>query len=74
MTRPSELREMPDDALLEHIEEVRQELFGLRFKNATSELENTARIRHARKDLARALTIANERGLDTSIRRKRDDG
>ena len=55
---------MTDDVLLEHIRTTRQEIFGLRFQNATGELENTARIGAARRDLARALTIARERSLD----------
>jgi large subunit ribosomal protein L29 len=55
---------MDDDMLVEHIRSTRQEVFGLRFQNATGELENTARVRGARRDLARALTIAHERGLD----------
>jgi large subunit ribosomal protein L29 len=60
-----ELRDMTDDVLVERIRTLRQELFGLRFQNATGELENTAGIRAARRDLARAITIARERGLDT---------
>jgi large subunit ribosomal protein L29 len=59
-----ELRDMTDDVLVEQIRTLRQELFGLRFQNATGELENTARLRAAKHDLARALTIARERGLD----------
>jgi large subunit ribosomal protein L29 len=59
-----ELRDMTDDVLVEQIRTLRQELFGLRFQNATGELENTAGIRAAKRDLARTLTIARERGLD----------
>jgi large subunit ribosomal protein L29 len=62
--KASEVRDMNDDVLVEHIRSTRQELFGLRFQNATGELENTARLGGARRDLARALTIARERGLD----------
>ena len=40
---------------------LRKELFGLRFANATGELENTAGLGHAKRDLARALTVARER-------------
>ena len=42
----------------------RKELFGLRFQNATGELENTAGLGRAKRDLARALTVARERGID----------
>jgi large subunit ribosomal protein L29 len=59
-----ELRDMTDEVLVEQIRTLRQELFGVRFQNATGELENTAGIGAAKRDLARALTIARERGLD----------
>ena len=55
---------MTDELLVDHVRTTRQELFGLRFSNATGELENTARLRGAKRDLARALTIARQRGLD----------
>ena len=42
----------------------RQELFNLRFQHATGQLEDTAAMRRAKRDLARALTIARERGID----------
>lgn len=64
MTRAGELREMTDDVLTEHIRTTRQEVFGLRFRHATGELENTAGVGAARRELARALTIARERGID----------
>ncbi len=55
---------MSDDVLVEHIRTSRQELFGLRFRHATGELENTAGLGSAKRDLARALTIARQRGID----------
>jgi len=55
---------MSDDVLVEHIRTSRQELFGLRFRHATGELENTAGLGSAKHDLARALTIARQRGID----------
>lgn len=64
MPRSGEVREMTDDVLTEHVRTARQELFGLRFRHATGELENTASLRSAKRDLARALTIARQRGLD----------
>jgi len=63
MTRAGELREMTDDMLAEHIRTTRQELFGLRFRHATGELENTAGVGTAKRELARALTIAKQRGI-----------
>jgi large subunit ribosomal protein L29 len=61
-----ELRDLQDDELLEQVTTARRELFGLRFQLATGELENTAGVGTAKRDLARALTIARERGLDTN--------
>jgi large subunit ribosomal protein L29 len=57
------MRDMPDDELAEQIGTLRKELFGLRFANATGELENTAGLGHARRNLARALTVKRERNL-----------
>ena len=62
--KPRELRELDDAGLLEHIRTQRREMFGLRFSHATGELENTAGMRTAKRDLARALTVARQRGLD----------
>ncbi len=55
---------MSDEVLVEHIRNTRQELFGLRFRHATGELENTAGLGGAKRDLARALTVARQRGID----------
>jgi large subunit ribosomal protein L29 len=60
-----ELRDMQDDELADQIRTARRELFGLRFQLATGELENTAGVGSAKRDLARALTVARERGLNT---------
>ena len=54
---------MNDETLIAHVRDARQEIFALRFRNATGELENTAGLRSARRDLARALTIARQRGV-----------
>jgi large subunit ribosomal protein L29 len=59
-----ELRDLTDEELAEHVRTQRREVFGLRFQLATGELENTAGVSTAKRDLARALTVANERGLD----------
>ena len=59
----SEIRDLDDRELLAHVATLRKELFGLRFANATGELEDTAGISRTRRDLARALTIARERQI-----------
>jgi large subunit ribosomal protein L29 len=66
MPKAKELRDMPDDELALHVATARKDVFGLRFQNATGELENTAGLRAARRELARALTVARERGVDVS--------
>jgi large subunit ribosomal protein L29 len=58
-----EMRDMPDTELAEQIGNLRRELFGLRFANATGELDNTSGLGRARRDLARALTVQRERAL-----------
>jgi large subunit ribosomal protein L29 len=54
---------MPAEELAEQITTLRKDLFGKRFSNATGELEDTASIRRARRELARALTVSHERAL-----------
>jgi large subunit ribosomal protein L29 len=66
--KATELRDLDDGELVKHMTETRKELFGLRFSNATGELDDTARIRRVKRDLARALTVAHERKLDRNDR------
>jgi len=58
-----QIRDMEESELREHVSTLRKEVFGLRFSNATGELDNTAGIGRAKRDLARALTVARERTL-----------
>ena len=62
-----ELRDLSDDALLDRIPIARRDLFGLRMQHATGELENTAGLSARKRDLARALTVAHQRGIDSSV-------
>jgi large subunit ribosomal protein L29 len=62
--KPTEIRELSETELREHIRNARRELFGLRFQHATGELDNTAGLRQAKKEIARVLTIARERGIE----------
>ena len=62
--KPRDLRDLTDTALEAHIATTRRDLFGLRMQHATGELENVARLGTAKRDLARALTVARQRGLD----------
>jgi large subunit ribosomal protein L29 len=61
-----ELRDMDDTVLVEHLRTARRELFGLRFQHATGELENTSRLRDAKREVARALTVLREREVDVN--------
>jgi len=63
--KSTELREVTEKELVDHIRTQRREIFGLRFQHATGELENTAGLKGAKRDLARALTVARQRGIDT---------
>jgi large subunit ribosomal protein L29 len=73
--KASELRDLDDRNLREHIATARRDLFGLRMQHATGELDNTARLRTARHDLARALTTARQRGIDPNeTTTEADDG
>ena len=51
---------MSPDELQQKLAETRKELFNLRFQSATGSLENTTRLRHARRDIARILTVQLE--------------
>jgi large subunit ribosomal protein L29 len=62
--KASEAHNLKDDELVERIRQTREEQFNLRLQHATGELENTARITAARRDVARLLTVAKERGID----------
>jgi large subunit ribosomal protein L29 len=59
-----EVRNLDDEELVERVREFRAEIFNLRFRNSTGELENTARLGEARRSLARTLTVAQERNID----------
>ena len=55
------LRNLTDDELQRKLAETRQELFNLRFQSATGALENPARLRLAKREIARILTIRHDR-------------
>jgi large subunit ribosomal protein L29 len=74
--KSQEVHDMADDLLVEFVGNTREEIFNLRFQHATGQLENTARMGQAKRDLARGLTVARERGIDVEheLRRQRADG
>jgi large subunit ribosomal protein L29 len=67
----SDAHNLKDAELVAQLRDAREEAFNLRFRHATGELENTSRIGAARRDVARLMTVARERGIDlkTELRR-----
>ena len=63
-----QLRDLSNEDLERKLHETRQELFNLRFQAATGSLENTARLRLAKREIARILTIRQER--EASLERR----
>ena len=59
--RAKELRDLTDDELERRLHDTRQELFNLRFQAVTGALENSARLRLAKREIARILTVRHER-------------
>lgn len=57
----SEIRELSTSELESKEADLRQELFNLRFQHAANQLENTARLKQVRQEIARVKTILNER-------------
>lgn len=61
--KPAEIRELSDEELQTKLKECRAELFNLRFQMATGQLDNTARVKLVKKDVARLLTEIRAREL-----------
>ncbi|MCK8826232.1 50S ribosomal protein L29 [Natroniella acetigena] len=61
--KAKELRELTDKELEKKLDESKEELFNLRFQNATAQLDNPIRIRKVKKTIARIKTILTEREL-----------
>ena len=59
--KSGDLRARTEDELTEQVETLGKEIFNLRFQRASGQLENTARVRQVRRDIARIKTILGER-------------
>ncbi|MDD6260071.1 MAG: 50S ribosomal protein L29 [Clostridiales bacterium] len=57
----SEIREMTSEQLNNKLKELKEELFNLRFQLAINQLENTNRIGEVKKDIARVMTVLNDK-------------
>lgn len=58
-----DLKELNDAELANRLREFKEELFNLRFQNATGELDNTSRLRDVKKDIARCRTLLRQREI-----------
>ena len=61
MKKPSDMRNMTVEELRQDRQDLKKELFNLNFQKVTGEIENPMRIRQVRKDIARILTVINEK-------------
>jgi large subunit ribosomal protein L29 len=59
--RARDMRDLTNDELVQRLADTRQELFNLRFQSVTGALENTARLKLAKREIARILTVQHER-------------
>ncbi len=68
--RISKVRDMSDVELKATMENLRRELFNLRFQLATRQLKNTARVREVRHDIAKILTVEHERSMGLASKKQ----
>ena len=66
--KAGDLRARSDDELTDEVETLGKEIFNLRFQRASGQLENTARVRQVRRDIARIKTILGERRRQATSR------
>ena len=66
--KPAEIRELSDEQLAKKLEDGRAELFNLRFQMATSQLDNTARVKNVKRDIARVQTEMRARQIATEAK------
>jgi large subunit ribosomal protein L29 len=65
--RAKDMRDLTDDDLRDKLADVRQELFNLRFQAATGALENTTRLKLAKREIARILTVQHDRNSKQKV-------
>jgi large subunit ribosomal protein L29 len=66
-SQAAELRELPDEELYTRMDSAKEELFNLRFQVATGQLDNTARLKELRHDVARIATVLREREIEREL-------
>lgn len=62
----SEIRKLKDEEIIEKVKESKSELLNLRIKNATGSLDKPSKLNEMKKDIARMLTVLNERKINDS--------
>jgi large subunit ribosomal protein L29 len=67
VAKVKDIRDLGDEELLERIESLKEELFNLRFQLATGQLDNPMRIKEARHEVARILTVLREREIEAEL-------
>jgi large subunit ribosomal protein L29 len=72
-SKAAELRDLPDDELIVRMEAAKEELFNLRFQLATGQLDNPARMREVRHDVARIATVLREREIEQELESVADE-
>lgn len=68
--KAAELRDLPYEELQEKLSEAKEELFNLRFQAATNQLDNTARIRQVRREVARIATVIRDQEIEAYYRQE----
>jgi large subunit ribosomal protein L29 len=69
--KSAEVHNLKDDELVAKLVDAKEEAFNLRFRHATGELENTSRLGQTKRDVARLVTVARERGIDVEKETRR---
>ena len=70
--KAAQLRDLPYAELAEQLDDAKEELFNLRFQLATNQLDNDARIRQVRRDIARILTVMREQEIEAYYAQQED--
>jgi large subunit ribosomal protein L29 len=64
--KPSEIRALSDKELVEKLDDLKSELFNLRFQHAINQLDNPVRIKEVKRDIARTLTVIRAKELESA--------
>jgi large subunit ribosomal protein L29 len=71
--KAAELRDLPYDKLAERLAEAKEEIFNLRFQVATNQLDNTARLREVRREVARIATVMREQEIEAFYQQQQEE-